>query len=168
MGGELRTAERPGHGVEIVKAEAPHVVDVADRMRLADRVECLLAADCAPEEALVIGLGYSSIALAAVLNGRAEAIFGVAASEVAGRGSIWLLGTDECTSHGLTLTRAGRLWLPALAVGWQELGNYVHAENIVHCRWLEALGFKAVRLVEDFGPYKTPFQEYVLPCASPP
>lgn len=135
-------------------------------MRRADARECWVSARLRPRAALDAGLADSTPhALAALLDGRAEAMFGVAPSPLPGHGLIWLLGTDECARHGLTLTRGARLWIPWLSQGWHQIGNYVHAENHVHVRWMEALGFHLVRET-TLGPEQAPFKEYLLRCAS--
>lgn len=170
MGRKLRSPEQPGPRVEVVQSHPLHAAWIVNRMREADARECWLAARASPGQALGVGATRSHPhALTALLNQQPEAMFGVCPCDVEGRGSIWLLGTDEVTRHPVTLTWAARAWIPWFFErgGWRELGNYVHAENIVHVRWLEALGFERRRLIPDYGPAKTPFLEYVLPCASP-
>ena len=70
-------------------------------------------------------------------------------------GFIWLVSDDVLfEKHPVEMTRRMRFEiLPALLDGeglYKSVGNFVHSENEVHLRWLQAAGFSA-RYTAEFG-----------------
>lgn len=61
---------------------------------------------------------------------------------------IWLLGTDAVPRHPIRFLRHSKEVLSHMFSGHRRLWNFVHAENTLHIKWLEWLGF-------TFGPEVT-------------
>jgi hypothetical protein len=122
-----------------------------------------------PLEALTVSLDLSEIAFVLVLDGRVEAMWGVAMVE-GHPPQVWLLGSDALTSHPLTLCRLARVEIRRLLEQYGALGNYVDERYETALRWARYLGF-TVDAPEPFGPDGLPFcriEMRRLPCAPSP
>lgn len=128
--------------IEVVAASPAHVGRIASRMRAIDAAECA-AFGRSPKQALRAGLQGSVASWTALVDGRPEAMFGVApASMIDGRGRPWLLGTDVVPLAGPALMRLGRRHLAAMHRLFPRLENMVSARNEAAVRWLAHLGFE--------------------------
>lgn len=95
-----------------------------------------------PREALRYGLLHSDTVWTAKVNGRAEAMFGVVGiSLLEGRGSVWMLMTDDGAKQHRAIVRLGHVYTAALARHYRVLENHVHAKNDKAIRWLSRMGF---------------------------
>lgn len=127
--------------IEFVPASPAHVGTIAARMRPIDRLECEIMGHT-PKQALRLGLRNSTVCYTAKVDGRPEAMFGVAAtSVVSGEGSPWLLLTEAGGRQAKALLRAGRSYSDLLQCVFPVLSNYVHADNHAAIRWLQRLGY---------------------------
>jgi hypothetical protein len=127
--------------IEFVPASPAHVGTLANRMRDIDRKECAIMGRT-PKQALRLSLHASYAAWTAKVDGRPEAMFGVASvSLLGGEGSPWLLMTDEATRHARALLVEGRRYSDMMQRVFPVLANNVHADNAVAIRWLSRLGY---------------------------
>jgi hypothetical protein len=127
--------------IEIVPARPTHIGPIATRMRDMDRLECMIFGHT-PKSAIRNGLLGASMAWTALIDGRAEAIFGVSTTSLLeGSGRPWMLMTDEAVKHAVSLVRFGRIYTEAIQRHYALLHNWVHAENDASIRWLSRLGF---------------------------
>lgn len=73
----------------------------------------------------------------------------VAMGGVVSPNCVWLLGTNWITANGLTFTKVVKPKIDELLKAYGGLFNYVHADNAVAKRWLDAMGFT----LEPAAPY---------------
>lgn len=58
-----------------------------------------------------------------------------------GKGKVWALFTDEITEYPLLFTKVSKAFFDYFNEnGFEELGNVVDEANVVHVKWLKALG----------------------------
>ena len=127
--------------IVIAPASLTHVGPIASRMRAADRIECA-ALGHSPKQALRAGLASSSPAWTALVDGRAEAMFGlVVTSALGGEGRPWLLGSDAVYAHPRAMLRRGSGFLAAMFDTTPRLSNLVAVDNIRAIRLLRRWGF---------------------------
>lgn len=127
--------------IEVVQASPAHVGPIATRMRAADVRECA-AFGRSPRQALRTGLIGSTYCLTAKVDGSPHAMMGVSPiSLVEGRGTPWMLGTDEIMRHGRELVAMGPRILSAMSASYRRLENHVSAENTAAIRLLRRWGF---------------------------
>jgi len=127
--------------IEIVPARFAHIEEIEPRMRDIDRLECRIMGH-SPREALKLGIMSATVAWTALVDGRAEAMFGASTiSLIDGSGRPWMLMTDEAVQHKKALLRFGRIYTEALHRHYAILQNWVHARNSTSIRWLARLGY---------------------------
>jgi hypothetical protein len=127
--------------ITILPASPAHIGSIATRMRAADRVECT-ALGHSPKQALRAGLASSSLAWTALVDGRAEAMFGlVVTSALGGEGRPWMLGSDAIYVHPRAMLRRGPRFLAAMFHSTSRLSNLVSADNARAIRLLRRWGF---------------------------
>lgn len=138
--------------IRIVRAERKHIKRVARRMRQADRDEVTATGFPCAAQALAHSLRHSGLAYTVLINGRAEAMFGVGDINIlAGIGGPWFLGTDALDAHRMAFLRGSRRWLPKLLARYEVLRNFVDVRNTASVRWLRWLGFTLSEPVEMNG-----------------
>jgi hypothetical protein len=127
--------------ITITPGASAHIAAIAARMREIDRVECA-AMGHTPKQALRSGLASSTLALTALVDGRAEAMFGlVVISALGGEGRPWLLGSDAVYAHPRAMLRAAPRYLAAMFEATPRLSNLVAADNVRAIRLLRRWGF---------------------------
>lgn len=146
--------------VEIVPAQAEHIIALAPRLRPADVAELWAGSRSEPEDALIRAVRISTEGWAGVVDGETICLFGVAPlSVLGGRGSPWMLGTDGVDRHALTFLRRCR----AVVAGWRSvypvLENVVDERNTAAHRWLRWLGF-TLGDPRPHGPDEMPFRPF--------
>jgi hypothetical protein len=141
----------PRPAVEIVAASPAHVGTIAARMRAADVAECR-AFGHSPRQALRSGLMGSTISLTAKVEGRPEAMIGLApVSLIEGKGTPWMLGTDAIHRQARALLTIGPAIIARFLDSSPSLANLVSARNDRALRLLKALGFEIGDEVEMIG-----------------
>lgn len=138
--------------VEVRRATLADAHDLAPRLRADDVAEVEASGGYAPLGALLASLEASEVAFALVIDGRVEALFGVAAP-----GVVWLLGSDVLLRRPLALCRQARVWLPILLDRYPVLTNCVDARYRTALRLAEWLGFE-IGPEEPFGIAGLPFR----------
>jgi hypothetical protein len=114
---------------------------VARRMAPMDALECSIFGR-APHEALERSVMVSDMAMTCVIDGRPEAVLGVAAiSLIDDLGSPWLLGTVDLRRHARLFAEAGPPIVAVMQERFSRLKNFTHKDNAVSIRWLTRLGF---------------------------
>jgi ribosomal protein S18 acetylase RimI-like enzyme len=110
-------------------------------MRSIDRMECA-ALGRSPKEALRKGVEQSLEAYTALRNGRPIAIIGVVPTSFwRGRGTIWMLGTDEVYHSGRALLHYGPLLIDEWLKTFEVLENVISIDNAPALNLLQRLGF---------------------------
>ena len=127
-------------------------------MREIDRLECRIGGH-SPKEALRLSLYTSTLAWTVKIDGRPEAMFGVApVCLISGEGSPWLLLTDVAARKAVTLVREGRRYSDAMQAAFPVLANVVHADNRTAIRWLQRLGYGIGEPFDAGGHAMRPFE----------
>jgi hypothetical protein len=134
---------------------------MAPRVRVADAIECIRAADAGPLEALERGLRDSVVCKTVDWGGRPIAMFGVTPGPPNPDfrfGYVWLIGTPDLVRPPLvrTFLRVSEHWIKEISEGFDIVGNYVDADNAVHIRWLKRMGF-TFQGETPYGPFNSPF-----------
>lgn len=83
---------------------------------------------------------------------------------VVGDGAVgipWLLTSDRLPEVAREFLPQSREWVERINQDYSILTNYVDVRNKTAQRWLKWLGFKFVRVVEEYGYEKKPFYEVV-------
>jgi hypothetical protein len=75
-------------------------------------------------------------------------------------GVVWLLGSDHIYQIKRRFILESRKYVSMMHDRFDTLANYVDARNTVSMRWLETLGFHAVRTVQHHGHERRPFILY--------
>lgn len=128
--------------IEIVPARASHIRRLAAVMRQADRDEVTAATGRDVLPVLSASFRRSSICMVALVDGKAEAIFGAGdLSILTGLGAPWLLGSNEIERHRIEFLRLSVHWRGQLLKRYSMLRNIVDCRNTVAIRWLRWLGF---------------------------
>lgn len=119
-------------------------------MRQEDVNECL-AGKVEPLDALLFGLNQGKVCYTLIdpKTGNPAGMVGVCDS-MHDLGYIWLLGTDAIERNSVAFLRNSKPTLGRLfdETGYKALGNFTHAKNELHHRWLKWLGFTFLRKVE--------------------
>jgi hypothetical protein len=128
--------------VNLVPAEAAHIPDLAARMREWDVIECR-AMGHVPAEALRDGLSRSLWALTAMVDGKPEAMLGVAPrSMIEGTGVPWMLGTEAVYGGAREFVRYGRGIISEMEWSFPVLSNFVAAGNARAIGFLRHWGWR--------------------------
>lgn len=149
--------------VRIVPAAFKHVGRIANRMRTHDRIECQ-AMGRAPKQSLRMGLMLSEHAWTALVDGQAEAMFGVVVDNtLSGEATPWFLGTDEVYRHGREMLMWGPGMLARLGDSRRKLSNLVSSANTPAIRLLRRWGFEVSE--DEVVVRGVPFRQFVKEAA---
>ncbi len=130
-------------GVILTDVEAWHVEDLAPRMRAADRLEIWASNHLLPHEGLLRSVERSQEKWAVERGGRCVCVFGVVPMVLlSGKGSPWLLGSDELHDIRIPFLRHSRPIVDRLLQRYEVLTNWVHADNALSLAWLRWLKFE--------------------------
>lgn len=134
--------------------------DMAPYMREQDAKEVMASSGATPLQALQASYNASSECSTIIHeDGSIVGMFGVA--DCGHFASPWLLGTDKLTETKRVMLPVADEWVEGLLDQYPLLLNYVDAENTVSKKWLKSLGFKFIKLIEDYGVGKKPFYQFV-------
>lgn len=143
--------------IEIRKALPGDVPEVAGRMREEDRREVWAASMSTPEGALELSFEKSAIVWTGLIDGRPEAMFGVAPMSLLGNnGTAWLLGTPELGKIPRTFMIESRAFVRAMLEVFPVVINFVDQRNAPSLRWLRWLGAKFGE-AQPYGALGLPF-----------
>lgn len=112
-----------------------------------DRREIWRVAKVLPLQALTVGFETTPQTLTLEHAGEPIACFGICpmtGEGLEGVGRPWLLGTPEIAEVSRGFIRLSRKWLGRLSKGFSSLSNIMDAQNEVHIRWVQWLGFEIV------------------------
>lgn len=146
-------------------ASMQDALDLAPRMREADKQEVRASHGVGPLDALTIAFKASSSAYTMVLDGEIVGMFGVAPGGEEGAGSPWMLCSDKFYEGSRQFARECREWIARLHEGYPLLYNYVDARNTRAIRWLRWCGFRFFA-ARPYGVEGRPFHEFcrINPC----
>lgn len=146
------------------RATPEDVLSVAQRLRPADRDECLAATGGDP--LLVLPLlvqqpGHNVWAAGMQHNNRAEILYGVDPDpEVERVGTVWMVSTPEIYDFPVEFVWRTRQLYDGFHRHYDLLHNRIDARNTRHLKWLGWMGFKRVRDLPSWGAQNLPFIEF--------
>jgi hypothetical protein len=138
-------------------ATVQDAIFVAANLRSEDRAECLAASGIPPEMSLPAVAGLAEAIVAP--DGEVIGLCGVMPTPIPGNGTVWMLGTTSVAKYSKLFIRAGKVWLEQKHQRYARLGNVVDARNMLHVRWLAAMGFKFTQVIIH-GPQSLPFIQF--------
>lgn len=132
-------------------------------MRELDLQEIIAASGPDPWETLRRSLAYSTSAVAADLDGRLLALFGLApVGMLSDTASPWCLATPALETKAGMLTRVARGYFRAAQRDYPRLVNYVDARNLPSIAWLKIMGFTLSPEPVPFGWAQLPFYRFEM------
>lgn len=156
--------------ITISAAKREDALDLAPRLRRADREEVWASAHLSGESALILSLLLSApgLAWAGRIDGEIAALFGVARpSLLSDEGRPWLLASPLMERHPVPVLRYSQRYLALARAPFTHLCNYVDARNHVSRRWLAWLGF-TLEPPEPYGAVGLPFHKFHMPGLANP
>lgn len=106
-------------------------------MRPADRREVMLLSGQEPEEALTDCYDNSEICRTLSFGDTPLIMYGTTKD-----GIVWGLGSSEIDKHTMGFLRVSREEVELLQGDHEQIYNFVHADNELHLKWVEFVGFK--------------------------
>lgn len=144
----------------------PEPVDaliLAATMRQLDYDEVVAASGPGVPETLHRSLAYSTSAVAADLDGKLLALFGIApAGLLSDTAAPWCLATPALEAKAGMLTRVARGYFRAARRDYPRLVNYVDARNLPSIAWLKIMGFAVSPEPVPFGWAHLPFHRFEM------
>ena len=129
--------------VEIVPADAGHIIDLLDNLRDYERAICARMHGADFEQVIFDEAARSLLAYAGLLDGRCAALWGVQCWQIMSReGYVWLIGTRLVDEHPIAFLRHSVRALAELRATFSVLRTISTSDHKVARRWLEWLGFK--------------------------
>lgn len=129
------------------KATYEDAKSLAPRLRAVDRQE-IVALDRNPSMVLFEAMECCTKVFSIIdTNGQVVGMFGVSPFTLQTGltvGAVWLLGSDELKNIRFTFLRECSHWIDELHADHPVLWNWAFANNTLHLRWLQWLGFKIV------------------------
>ena len=135
-------------------------LELAPKMRKADREELRAADDISPLEALVTPFTIDDSRVYSILGTGKEGLvgmFGVAPSDLDTYGIAWLLAAEDLFKHNKTFIKECPHWIKEMGKDYQYLYNFVDRRNWKVLKWLQHLGFEPKQELNEFGVGKLPF-----------
>lgn len=133
-------------------ATADDAVDLAKRLREADLKEIHAIGETEVAHSLLRGVQSPDPCYVAVdANDNPHVIFGTVPSPDPLIGFVWMMASDEISTHWIQLLRETKPWINTLSKHYEILANAVHADNQVHIKWLRWAGFSLLRKFELNG-----------------
>lgn len=152
--------------VQIIPTTPEHLVELAEKMREADRQEVIASSGRDILAVLEDSLKYSLAPLTAFINGELACVFGCVPFQLIGeRAAPWMLGTDVVDKHPGELLRRCRQYTTGMNKAYPHLLNFVDARNHKSIRWLKWMGF-TVHPAVPYGAEKRPFHLFEMRASS--
>lgn len=149
--------------VEVVRADACYIKDIAANVRKADREELWAAGCMTPLDCMFHGLEYSVKAWTGLIDGTPVCMFGCVSASILGNvGRPWMVGTKQLVRHPLVFLRRCKEYVEEMRVNFDRLENYVDVRNTKAIEWLTWLGFEFPEQPKQIGPYKMLFLRFEM------
>lgn len=144
-------------------ARREDIAALAPKLRRQDELELRAATGRSGEIVLSQSLDNAKRCWTALVGGQVAAMFGVGhMQDRPSFGRVWMLGSELVFGQTRALLHDAPIWLRVLIRGQTSIGNFVDVRNEAYIRWLKRMGFRFVRLHEQYGVEKQPFWEFVM------
>lgn len=135
-------------------------LQLAPKMRKADREEILASHGKTPLESLVIPFTYEKARSYTIIGTAKEGVigmFGVSPTKDPEYGIAWLLSSEILFKHTKQFIKECPYWVSKMSQGYTYIYNWVDRRNWKSLKWLQYLGFEAKEEIKQFGVGKLPF-----------
>ena len=135
-------------------------IQLAPKMRIADREEIRASNGSSPLEALVIPFTYKKSRSYTIIGTAKEGVigmFGVAPTKDPEYGIAWLLSSEDLFKHTKQFIKECPYWVSQMSEGYTYIYNWVDRRNWKSLKWLQFLGFEAKEEIKQYGVGKSPF-----------
>ena len=135
-------------------------LQLAPKMRIADREEIRASNGSSPLEALVIPFTYKEGRSYTIIGTAKEGVigmFGVAPTKDPEYGVAWLLSSETLFKHTKQFIKECPYWVSQMSEGYTYIYNWVDRRNWKSLKWLQFLGFEAKEEMKQYGVGKLPF-----------
>lgn len=137
-------------------------LDLAGRMKQADRKEIWASHRHSPAEALIKGIRTSKESWAWTVDDKVVCMFGVATkSFLSDTGVPWLLGDAETENHVRPFLRMNKQFIKRWKGMFSKLENHVDSRHEKSIRWLSWMGFE-IHEPEKLGPDGVLFHRFTM------
>ena len=136
------------------------VLQLAPKMRKADREEIRASNGSSPLEALVVPFTYEksrNYTIIGTVNEGIMGMFGVAPTKDPEYGVAWLLSSENLFKHTKQFIKECPYWVLQMSEGYTYIYNWVDRRNWKSLKWLQYLGFEAKEEMKQYGVGKLPF-----------
>ena len=136
------------------------VLQLAPKMRKADREEIRASNGSSPLEALVVPFTYEksrNYTIIGTVNEGIMGMFGVAPTKDPEYGVAWLLSSENLFKHTKQFIKECPYWVSQMSEGYTYIYNWVDRRNWKSLKWLQYLGFEAKEEMKQYGVGKLPF-----------
>ena len=135
-------------------------LQLAPKVRIADREEIRASDGKSPLEALVIPFTYKegrNYTIIGAVNEGVIGMFGVAPTKDPEYGIAWLLSSEDLFKHTKQFIKECPYWVSQMSEGYTYIYNWVDRRNWKSLKWLQFLGFEAKEEIKQYGVGKLPF-----------
>jgi len=135
-------------------------LQLAPKVRIADREEIRASNGSSPLEALVIPFTYKKGRSYTIIGTAKEGVigmFGVAPTKDPEYGIAWLLSSEDLFKHTKQFIKECPYWVSQMSEGYTYIYNWVDRRNWKSLKWLQFLGFEAKEEIKQYGVGKLPF-----------
>jgi hypothetical protein len=135
-------------------------LQLAPKMRKADREEILASHGKTPLESLVVPFTYEKARSYTIVGTAKEGVigmFGVSPTKDPEYGIAWLLSSEILFKHTKQFIKECPYWVSQMSEGYTYIYNWVDRRNWKSLKWLQYLGFEAKEEIKQFGVGKLPF-----------
>ena len=136
------------------------VLQLAPKMRKADREEILASHGKTPLESLVIPFTYEKARSYTIIGTAKEGVigmFGVSPTKDPEYGIAWLLSSEILFKHTKQFIKECPYWVSQMSEGYTYIYNWVDRRNWKSLKWLQFLGFEPKEEMKNYGVGKLPF-----------
>ena len=135
-------------------------LQLAPKMRIADREEIRASNGSSPLEALVIPFTYKKARSYTIIGTAKEGVIGMfadAPTKDPEYGIAWLLSSEDLFKHTKQFIKECPYWVSQMSEGYTYIYNWVDRRNWKSLKWLQFLGFEAKEEIKQYGVGKLPF-----------
>ena len=135
-------------------------LQLAPRVRIADREEIRASDNKSPLEALVVPFSIDkskNYTIVGNLNEGVIGMFGACPTKDPAYGVAWLISSENLFKHTKQFMKECPYWISQMGNGYEYLYNWIDRRNWKSMKWLQFLGFEPKDEMKQYGVGKLPF-----------
>lgn len=135
-------------------------LQLAPKVRIADREEIRASDNKSPLEALVVPFSIDkskNYTIVGNLNEGVIGMFGACPTKDPAYGVAWLISSEDLFKHTKQFIKECPYWISQMGNGYEYLYNWVDRRNWKSMKWLQFLGFEPKDEIKQYGVGKLPF-----------